>query len=68
MNIFALTRLRRIALTSIYLSTRPAAQRYGAGEAYAARYAMAMTREQMVAAIVATREGARLITAREAGT
>ena len=68
MNIFALTRLRRIALTAIYLSTRPPAQQYGAGEAQAGRYAMTMTREQMVAAIVATRDGARIVTAGEAGT
>ena len=60
MTIFALARMRRLALIELFLSTRPHWRRSG-GDSVVMEGAHTMTREQLVAAIVATPAGKRLI-------
>jgi hypothetical protein len=59
MTIFQLARMRRVALTGLYLQTLPG---YPLHVSHAAAGAAAvMTREQLTTAIVATRQGQRLL-------
>jgi hypothetical protein len=58
-TIFELDRMRPIALIALYQACHPHAGRPGTD--YPGQYAVAMTRDQLAAAIAATPKGARLL-------
>jgi hypothetical protein len=61
MTIFQITRMHLFDLIGLYLTTRPDYLAHGGHTKSVAEYVAAMTREQMVAAIVATAAGKRLL-------
>jgi hypothetical protein len=60
-TIFDLTRKRRTELIALYLSTSERWPMHGGNTDYAKWFVAGMTREQLVAAIVGTEAGARLL-------
>ena len=60
MTVFKLARMRRIALVALYLQTRAGRQGAPSGADSAGLFAQVMSREQLVAAILAARESRQL--------